>query len=281
VFARAPASSANLGPGFDCIALALSLYVEVEVHDAPSLTVTLLGHGAELAADDTNLAVQVATKVAGHDRLSITVRSDIPHSRGLGSSAAVALAAAAAAGADDPLGIAAALEGHPENAAASFRGGLVASANCEGSVHAAPLPLDPALRVVLVVPDHELGSTDARRELPEAIARDDVVFNLQHLGLLLSGLADLGGFARHATDDVLMQPWRAPLFPHATSIADELCGAGALGACWSGAGPSVLAIVSPATSARVADAGRRALRGAGLDGTVLEVAPDLGGLTWG
>ena len=88
MFARAPASSANLGPGFDAVALALSLYVEVEVAEASSLSVTLVGEGASLPADATNLAVQVATKVAGHDRLAVTVRSEIPPARGLGSSAA-------------------------------------------------------------------------------------------------------------------------------------------------------------------------------------------------
>jgi homoserine kinase len=281
VLARAPASSANLGPGFDAVALALSLYVEVEVLDAPSLTVRSLGEGASLPLDATNLAVQVATKVAGHDRLSITVRSEIPPARGLGSSAAVALAAAAAAGAEDPLAVAAATDGHPENAAASWRGGLVAAAVRDDGVQAAALPLDPALRVVLVVPDHELATTEARAVLADTVSRADVVFSLQHLALLLAGMADLGAFASHAMDDVLHEPHRAALFPESTAIADHLCGAGALGACWSGAGPSVLAVVSPTTSPIVADAGRRALRASGLTGRVLEVVPDRRGLVWG
>lgn len=281
MLARAPASSANLGPGFDAVALALSLYVEVEVLDAPSLTVRLIGEGADLPTDATNLAVQVATKVAGHDRLSISVRSAIPPTRGLGSSAAVALAAAAAAGAEDPLAVAAAADGHPENAAASYRGGLVAASILDDGVQAAPLPLDPALRIVLVIPDHELATSDARAVLPETVSRRDVVFNLQHLGLLLAGMADLGAFSSHAMDDQLHEPYRAPLFPQATAIADHLCGAGALGACWSGAGPTVLAVVSPTTSANVADAGRRALRAAGLPGLVMEVVPDRRGLVWG
>jgi homoserine kinase len=281
VLARAPASGANLGPGFDAVALALALYVEVEVTEAAHLEVTLVGQGASLPADATNLAAQVATKVAGHDRLAITVRSDVPVARGLGSSAAVALATAAAAGAEDPLAVAVAADGHPENAAASFRGGLVAASVREGGVLTAPLPLDPALRVVAVVPDRELATLDARAVLPASFDRDDVVFNLQHLGLVLAGLADLGAFGSGAMDDRLHQPHRAALFSEATAIADHLCGAGALGACWSGAGPSVLGIVSPTTSANVADAGRRALRAAGLAGAVLELAPDRRGLVWG
>lgn len=281
MLARAPASSANLGPGFDAVALALALYVEVEVTEAPSLRVTLVGAGASLPADATNLAVEVACKVAGHDRLAIAVRSDIPPARGLGSSAAVALAAAAAAGAEDPLAVTVGIEGHPENAAASLRGGLVAAAVCEGAVRTASLALDPALRVVVVVPDTELATADARGVLPDSIARGDAVFNLQHLALLLAGLADLGGFDAHAMDDQLHQQRRTSLFPEATAIADHLRGAGALGACWSGAGPSILAIVTPTTSGIVADAGRRVLRTTGLTGTVLELAPDHRGLVVG
>lgn len=277
--ARAPASSANLGPGFDAIALALNLYVEVVVGAAPSLRVTLEGCGADLPADETNLAAQVAIKVLGHDHLHVHVRSEVPPARGLGSSGAVALAAAAAAGAPDPLGIAAAVDGHPENAAAAFRGGLVAAASTGGQVEVASLPLDPALRVVVVVPDAELRTEEARRVLPDLVPREDVVFNLQRVGLLLAGLADLGSFSPSATADRLHQPFRAPLFAHAVPIADQLCGAGALGASWSGSGPSVLAVVTPANSGRVAEAGRRALRGAGLGGIVLELAPALAGLS--
>src|ERR1700682_5614502 len=124
--ARAPASSANLGPGFDVLALALSVYVEVTVEPAARLRVEAEGEGADLPLDATHLAVRVATEVAGHDRLAIAVRSEIPVVRGVGSSAALAAAAAAAAGARDPLGVAAAFDGHPENAAASVLGGLVA-----------------------------------------------------------------------------------------------------------------------------------------------------------
>src|SRR3954452_8935838 len=117
--ARVPGSAANLGPGFDTLALALGIYVEVEISSASSLIMQTEGEGADLPADAGHLAARVAKEVIGHDRLAIHVKSSIPVSRGLGSSAALIVAAAAAAGVDDPLALASKMEGHPDNAAAS------------------------------------------------------------------------------------------------------------------------------------------------------------------
>ena len=143
--ARAPASAANLGPGFDTLGLALDLYVEVEVERASRLTVKSEGEGAGLSDDAGHLAARVAIDVAGHDGLAITVRSQIPVGRGLGSSAALAVAAAAAAGSKDPLAVGAHVDGHAENAAASMVGGLVVATMVKGSVRSCPMPLDPEL----------------------------------------------------------------------------------------------------------------------------------------
>ena len=125
--ARAPASSANLGPGFDTLAVALECYVSVEVEPAPALRVHSEGEGAGLFDDASHLAARVVAEVLGHQRFSVSVRSQVPLARGLGSSAALAVAAAAAAGAEEPFAVAAAHDGHPENAAASVFGGLVAA----------------------------------------------------------------------------------------------------------------------------------------------------------
>src|SRR5271167_4456006 len=155
--ARAPASSANLGPGFDSLAVALDCYVSVEVEPADSLHVLTEGEGAGLFDDASHLAARVVCEVLGHDRFAVTVRSQIPVARGLGSSAALAAAAAAAAGADDPFGVAAAYDGHAENAAASAFGGLVAATMVEGRpVHAA-LPLSGELAFVVVIPERNLA----------------------------------------------------------------------------------------------------------------------------
>ena len=160
--ARAPASSANLGPGFDTLAVALDCYVSVEVEPAPSLRVHSEGEGAGLFDDASHLAARVAAEVLGHDRFAVTVRSQIPVARGLGSSAALAAAAAAAAGAEDPFAVAAAHDGHPENAAASVFGGLVAATMVEGRPVQAPLPLHDDLAFVAIVPDRNLATPEAR-----------------------------------------------------------------------------------------------------------------------
>src|SRR5208282_5347325 len=112
--ARAPASSANLGPGFDVLAVALALYVEVEVVPAGRFSLSSEGEGAQISCDAEHLAARVAAAVCGHDHLAISVRSEIPLRRGLGSSAALAVAVAAAAGAADPFKVAASFEGHLE-----------------------------------------------------------------------------------------------------------------------------------------------------------------------
>ncbi len=148
------------------MALALERYVSVEVEPAPSLRVVTEGEGAGLFDDASHLAARVATEVLGHDRCAVTVRSQIPLARGLGSSAALAAAAAAAAGADDPFAVAAAYDGHPENAAASAFGGLVAATTVGGGPVHAPLPLSDELSFVVIVPDRDLATPDGARRPP-------------------------------------------------------------------------------------------------------------------
>src|ERR1019366_10570568 len=125
MFARVPASSANLGPGFDAIAVALELYLEVTVEPSDGFTISTDGFGGGLFDNEHHLGAVVAAHVLGHRDFSVHVASGIPLFRGLGSSPAVALAAAAAAGALDPLAVATQFDGHAENAAASMLGGLV------------------------------------------------------------------------------------------------------------------------------------------------------------
>jgi homoserine kinase len=276
--ARAPASSANLGPGFDTLAIALQLYVEVDVSPADRLIVRVEGEGEDLPNDHSHLAARVAMDVAGTEKLAITVRSQIPVARGLGSSAALAAAAAAAAGSSDPLAVAAALDGHADNAAASVLGGLVTATGLGRRPFAARLPLDPDLAFVVLVPDRVLPTAKARQALPASVPHADASFNLGRMGMLVAGLADHRLLAREATEDRLHQTARTPLFSEAPALMAGVVDAGALAACWSGAGPALLAITTINSGPKVRRAGERLLAEAGVAGRAMLVEADSGGL---
>jgi homoserine kinase len=278
VRARAPASSANLGPGFDTLAIALDRYVEVEVEPASRLIVRSEGEGAGLSDDPSHLAARVAIDVAGTDRLAITVRSQIPIARGLGSSAALAVAAAAAAGAKDPLAVAAQMDGHPDNAAASMVGGLVAAARVKGGVHAVRLALDVSLAFVAIVPDVPLSTARARQALPLTVSRDSAAFNLSRMALLIAGLADSRVLINEAMEDRLHQDYRSPLFPAAPKLLAGMAEGGALAVCWSGAGPTLLGVSRGTEVESVQAAAAAALADADIAGQVLVLHPDMHGL---
>ena len=279
--ARAPASSANLGPGFDTLAVALECYVSVEIEPAAALMVRTEGEGAGLFDDASHLAARVAAEVLGHDRVAVTVRSQIPVARGLGSSAALAAAAAAAAGHDDPFAVAAAHDGHPENAAASVFGGLVAATSVEGEPVHAPLPLADDLAFVALVPERNLSTPEARGVLPESLSRTDAVFNLGRMGLLVAGLADPGVLVAAATGDRIHQPARTALFPEAPALLDALVDAGCLASCWSGAGPTLLGLCRAEQLADTKARAGTALAASGVAGRVLALRADRRGLVFG
>lgn len=277
--ARAPASSANLGPGFDTVAVALGLYVEVEITPTGPLRIETHGHGSDQPTDHSHLAARVARHVLGHDDVSIVVRSEIPLSKGLGSSAALAVAAAAAAGAEDPLAVAAGFDGHVENAAASFHGGLVVAGLVEGQPVARRVPLDGRLRFVAVVPDRSLATPLARSVLPATVALADAVHNLSRLALLLRGLEDADELLPEAGEDKLHQPYRTALFPESAGLLEALRQGGATVSCWSGAGPSLIGICTSEASAEgAADAAGLAMESLGVAGVVTLLRADHAGL---
>lgn len=237
------------------------------------------GEGSGLPADHTHLAARIAREIVGHDRLRIEVHSDIPLGRGLGSSAALAVAAAAAAGADDPFEWGVRIDGHPENAAASAFGGLVAATSVDGRPVWRRLALDPELVFVAVVPDQELLTTAAREVLAPTVARADAVFNLGRVPLLLAGLADRHELIPEAGDDRLHQDARAALFPESRLLLAGLRRAGALTSFWSGAGTTLLGVCERASAAAVGEAGRRALAEHSVPGRVLLLDADRQGIT--
>jgi homoserine kinase len=258
--------------------LALGLYVEVTLELTDGLSVTSEGCGAGLFDNERHLGVVVAREVLGHQDFSIHIDSQIPLARGLGSSAALAVAAAAAAGSPNPLAVATRVDGHPENAGASLRGGLVAAAIVDELPVVTTLALDPALRFVLVIPNEELPTARARGVLPEMVPFGDAVSNITHMGLLIAGLADHRQLLSSAMDDRLHQPYRGPLLPFVAPLMRGLRDAGALSSCWSGAGSTVLGVVTNETASEVVDAASSMLHELSVPGEVVVVDADHDGL---
>jgi len=237
-----PASSANLGPGYDVLAAALSLTLELEVEEAGEFLVHCEVPG--VAADRSNLCVRAFERLHPADGVAFHVRSEIPAAAGLGSSAAAIVAGLAAADhlyeLDAPLfDLAAELEGHPDNVAAALYGGFVI---CAGNGEA-PVRFDPApgLEGVIAIPPHEVPTAEARAALPDQVPLVEAVHNVAHASLLLLGLAkdDFSLIARGLADR-LHQPRRQHLYPRSMELVERATELGALGATISGAGPTVL-----------------------------------------
>jgi homoserine kinase len=251
VLVRAPASSANLGPGFDVLAAALGLHMELDVAETGRFQVRT---DLPIARDRRNLCVRGFSALRPADGVRFRIRSDIPLSGGLGTSAAAYVTGLAAAdalngGGADLLAEAAALEGHPDNVAAALLGGFVVCAGAEAS------RLDPpaGLEAVLAVPDAAVRTAKARAALPDRVPMADAVFNVGRASLLVLGLArgDLDLVAR-GLEDRLHQPRRAPLYPRSMALVERARSLGALGATISGAGPAVLVWTRSAAAAEVA-----------------------------
>ena len=275
---RVPSSSANLGPGFDALAIALDIGIEVSVEPAEQLSLETTGFGSELKDPTKHLGVSLATEILGHQNFALTIHSEIPLARGLGSSAALAVAVAAAAGAPSPLAVGTKVDGHAENAAASVYGGFVTASVEDGEIFVAQLPLDPALRFVVVIPERELATADARRVLPSTVSYHDAAFNLSRVALLTAGLADHRLLQATAMDDRLHQPFRMGLLPFAADVLAATREAGALASCWSGAGSTMLAVVTEEVAEQTAAAARSVLQDHSEAGEVRVVDADRRGL---
>jgi homoserine kinase len=236
---RVPASSANLGPGFDVMGAALDLHMELEVRETGTFAVHT---DLQIARDRRNLAVRGFAALHDPSGFEFTIRSDIPLAGGLGTSAAAIVAGLVAADSifeldADLLAEATKLEGHPDNVAAALHGGFVLCVNGRAERFEPP----DGLECLLVVPGQAVRTQKAREALPTRIPLSDAVFNIAHASLLVLGLAkgDLGLVAR-GLGDRIHQPRRAHLYPRSWDLVQCARDFGALGATISGAGPTVL-----------------------------------------
>jgi homoserine kinase len=258
---RVPASSANLGPGFDVFAAALSLHLELEVVETWSFAVRT---ELDVPRDRSNLVVQAFERLHPADNFEFRINSEIPLSGGLGSSAAAIVAGLMAADHLFELDVnvmelGSELEGHPDNVAAALEGGFVV---CDGAerVHRFEPPM--GLEAVLVVPDEAVRTEEARAALPSEVPLQDAVFNVAHGALLMLGVGT-GNWELIAEglDDRLHQPYRAHLYPRAADLVEHARGLGALGATFSGAGPTILVWCQFEHTGTVVDALAGATRG--------------------
>lgn len=269
VHLRLPATSANLGPGFDSLALALKLYLHIDAEPSEQFTIEASGRDAKICgASENNLLIGTYTEVlASQNRawvpLKVGMHNEIPLGMGCGSSAAVRLAAVALAShfgdlawsRDRILAEASRREGHPDNAAACWLGGFVASAVDGGLIHAISIAPPPNWRAVIVMPDQPLATTASRAVLPATWPRLDVVANLQRVALLTAAFATGKPDAVViGMSDRLHQPFRSdacPLLPRLLPLAGR---DGIAGVALSGAGPAVLLLTvseSAAEQARI------------------------------
>jgi len=255
---RLPATSANLGPGFDAAAVALDFYLDIEATPAAEFSIHATGrNSARCEKIHDNLVLGIYTRIlerSGHPvvPLAIQMANAIPLGMGCGSSAAGRLAAIALANHFGSLGWsserileeACALEGHPDNAAACWLGGFVAAA-CEGArVHVARVMPPADWRAIVVLPAEPLATSRARAVLPESYSRADAVVNIQAASLLgLAFALGRGDLLRAAMNDRIHQPYRAAICPLLGRLLPLAGGHGILGAALSGAGPAVLLVV--------------------------------------
>ncbi|MFD0617990.1 homoserine kinase [Paenibacillus sp. GCM10027629] len=258
VIVKVPASTANLGPGFDTLGMALQLYSYIEMSAAEETSISLYGEELSgIPTDKRNLIYKVAQMIfddAGVSvpELRISMYSDIPLTRGLGSSASAIIGGMFAANAligyalpqERIFTLATALEKHPDNVGASLYGGIIAATWDGTQAHHIRLTPSPHLTTLVAIPQFQLATEKARNILPQQFSMGDAIFNVSHSSLLVAALATENfGMIRHAMRDRIHQPYRASLIPGMSEILDKAADYGALGIALSGAGPTLIALV--------------------------------------
>ena len=269
-----PATTANLGPGFDCIGAALTLYNELkfireQVNPNKKLVITVTGsESAKVAIDESNLVYQAFVKFFQHIEqkpppVKIEIKLGVPLARGLGSSATAIVGGLIGANVlagevltpAQIMELAITMEGHPDNVVPALLGGCRLAATSDTGWEICDIPWCKDVVPVLAIPDFELSTSEARQVLPSQVSRGDAIFNTAHLGLLLRGL-ETGNenWLRAALQDKLHQPYRKNLINNYDEIFTKTLSAGAYGMVISGAGPTLLALTNTANSQAVAAA---------------------------
>lgn len=275
---RIPATSANVGPGFDAVGLAVSLYNEVEMQEHDGVQI-ISADGADIPCDESNLVYSTAKQLyeicgVPFHGLKITQVSRIPFARGLGSSSACIIGGLKGANAllGNPMGehelvdLAAAIEGHPDNTTPALTGGLITAVMDNGRVYYVKQEIQNDLNFVAIVPDFELHTSRARKVLPDMVPRTDAVFNLSRAALMSVSLYS-GNYQnlRVAADDRLHQPYRLGLIHGAQQVMRACYDFGAYAVYISGAGSTLMAIVD-AKKAEFSERISKSLPGMGLLG---------------
>ncbi len=286
----APATTANLGPGYDCLGMALDIWNTIEVDPLPSgeaPSVSISGEGAgELEEDTGNLvyrSMDFLFRELGRPMPPVRVHCDneIPLARGLGSSAAAIAGGLAAANAladgefsaRDLLEMAATIEGHPDNVAAAVMGGLQLVVTEESTLYTVPVSVPAEIHAVVYIPEVRIATADARAVLPGELSVADAVHNMSRVALLVAGMAtNHPEYLAVATQDKLHQPYRQPLFPAMKLLMKAAMDAGALGAFLSGSGSTVLALTR-GREMTVAYEMAEAARQTAVEGTVKVTQP--------
>lgn len=244
---RVPASSANLGPGYDAMAAAMAMHLELEVEESGEFSFDT--GGLEVSTDRDNLIVRAFESLRPADGIAFRLRSEIPLARGLGSSSAAIVAGLYAAdhlyelalSKEEMLARATDLEGHPDNVAAAIYGGFVVCGVEAGKPVAARFDPPDGLEGVVVIPPEEVPTAEAREAIPQELPRSEAIANVSAASTLVLGLTtkDLDLIARGLRDRI-HQERRRRLYPRSMEIVDSARELGALGATISGAGPTVL-----------------------------------------
>lgn len=293
VIVEVPATTANLGPGFDTLGLALRLYNTLELAETDGgLVIECIGEGADgIPTDESNVVYRTADQVfrqVGYSPhgLHFKLTNEIPLARGLGSSAAAIVAGAVAAnrlsgsrlGEREILQICARIEGHPDNIVPALVGGFVITTiTSAGHVEYIKALPSPTIRAVAVVPGFELKTIDARRVLPKEFGFDDVVYNVGHAAFFV-GAFITGNFSslRFAMEDRLHQPYRESLIPGMRRVFEAAMKCGAQSVSISGSGPTLIAFVN-ARDEEIGEAMREAWAAEGVESRVLLLEPDTQG----